>query len=142
MIHERPRVRLWSRLKRGPADSHAIEHDDDVDRVLDSVREHLGWLLNTRRGDAPACRTFGLPDLAGVVAALPSSERQFYAAVEKSISEHEPRISWVRVRLNDSNVPGEIRIQFTVEVLLKSEKDMDKRRLEAEVNIDTVFALT
>ncbi len=136
-----PGIRFWTRL--GQCDNaRASFSDDDQNAVIDSVREHLSWLLNTRRGDAPACPNYGLPDLSGVVAGLPSSERSFYKAIEKSILDNEPRLSWVRVRLSDQNNPGEVYIKFNVDILLKSDGRSEKQRLSAEVDIDSIFDLS
>ncbi len=136
-------VRLWTRLGQATeGDYRTDDYRENLREVLDSVREHLTWLLNTRQGDAPACASYGLPDLAGVVAGLPKLENKFCKALEASIREHEPRISWVRVRLNDSAPSDSIRIDFTVELMLKSQQDSEKRRLTGAVDIDTVFKLS
>ena len=137
-MSDSPNIRFWTRLGQSN-DARASFSDDDQSSVLDSVREHLGWLLNTRRGDAPACPDYGLPDLSGVVAGLPSSERSFYTAIEKSILDNEPRLSWVRVRLSEQNHPGEVYVKFNVDVLLKSDSRTEKQRLSAEVDIDSIF---
>lgn len=133
-----PGVRLWSRLYRGDADSLSRNWDQDERQILDSVREHLTWLLNSRQGDTPACPDYGLPDLTGTVAGLPRSERAFCANVERTILKHEPRISWVRVRVEANDTPG-ARVHFTVECLLKSPHDQHRQRLSGEVDIDSVF---
>jgi len=134
-----PTVRLWTRLSRG-VESGAGTYSDR--EVLASVREHLEWLLNTRQGDSPACPTFGLPDLTGVIAGLPKTERRFSEAIENSILEHEPRITWVRVTIDEViSLRRLISHHFVIEFALKDVPDEYRRQIIGQVDIDSNFSL-
>jgi type VI secretion system lysozyme-like protein len=138
---DRPGIRLWTRLSGDAGEHQDVVGSDYEYAVVDSVRDHLTWLLNSRQGDAPACADYGLPDITAVIAGLPKSERHFCAALEKTIREHEPRISWVRVCLGDLGSPGGAKVYFTIEFRLKP-GDLEKQRLSGNVNFDTVFTLS
>ena len=117
------------------------EEETDEFAVLQSVREHLGWMLNAHSGDAPACPDYGLPDLSGIIAGLPKSENAFCSALRKSILEHEPRISHVNIWLNPSETGDASDIHFTIEITVKMDSRGTKRRLEGSVNIDNVISV-
>ena len=117
------------------------EEETDEYAVLQSVREHLGWMLNSHSGDAPACPTYGLPDLAGIIAGLPKSENAFCAALRLGIQEHEPRISNVNIWLSPSEKGDAAEIHFTIEITIKTGHGGTKRRLDGAVNIDNVFQI-
>jgi type VI secretion system lysozyme-like protein len=133
------RIRLIRRL----GEDASLDYDGSGDQnVIASIREHLECLLNTRRGDAPACPNYGVPDLTGIIAGLPRSERQFRDTLESTIKEHEKRIGWIRVHVNEDGRPGDMRVHFWVEFMLASRQESDKRRLGGTVNIDAVFSLS
>ncbi len=140
-----PGVRLWTRLARGISDDRAADGRADLQAVVDSIREHLSWLLNTRQGDAPICGDYGLPDISGLVARLgtcPKSERAFCAAIEEAIRKHEPRVARVSVRHLGGNARKDMRMNFLVELGLVACSEADRRRMTGSVDIDTVFTLS
>lgn len=132
--------RLWDRLARGREDE-SFGGRPDLRRMLESVRSHLEWLLNTHQGDSAACPEYGLPDITNLVIGLPYSERQFCRAIENSIKEHEPRVTWVRVSLDDREEVGRLTRHFTVEIGLR-DGEGDIKRLPGAVDIDAVFHLS
>ena len=134
-------IRLWTRLARGMS-IDPERPDADEYAIRESVREYLAWILGSRRGDAPACGDFGIPDLSRVIAGLPKMESEFSKAIEECIRKYEPRISSVRVRLVDGNTIGGSRVQFTVEVVLKSFEESSYWRITGKVDTDTFISLT
>ncbi|MDF1545725.1 MAG: type VI secretion system baseplate subunit TssE [bacterium] len=133
-------VRLWSRLAMSKPMTSREEETDEF-AVLQSVREHLGWMLNSHSGDAPACPDYGLPDLSGIIAGLPKSENAFSSALRKSILEHEPRISHASIWLNPGETGDASDVHFTIEITVKTSGSGTKRRLEGAVNIDNVISV-
>lgn len=132
-------------MSRETSGDYASDGHVDMRAVVDSIKDHLVWLLNTRQGDAPICADYGLPDISGLVARLgtcPKSERAFCAAIEETVRKHEPRISWIRVRHTDGNARRDVRMRFLVELVLTSYSEADKRSLTGAVDIDTVFTFS
>jgi type VI secretion system protein len=133
-------IRLWARLKSNTPDG-VFEDLNDSQRIIDSVRDHLSWVLNSRRGDAPSCGDYGLPDLSAIIAGLPKSENEFCAEIEKCIREYEPRISRVRILLFSEETHSNLKVHFFIEVVLKLLPEHGKQRIFGNVDLDTVFIL-
>lgn len=64
----------------------------------ESIREHIGMLLNTRRGMTPHLPDYGLPDIHRVYVGLPRSIDQLAETIREVILRYEPRLEQVRVR--------------------------------------------
>lgn len=135
----KPGVRLWARI--GSIDKSDQETQFDQAAVVESVRDNINWIFNTHRGDSAACKSFGLPDISAVIAGLPKLENEFCTELEKAIREHEPRISWVRVRLFNTGTGANINFHFVVEAVLNSDEDKGRRELRAVVDLDGVFSM-
>jgi type VI secretion system lysozyme-like protein len=138
---DKPGVRLWTRLTTAEDEPLTVDTPVGFQKTIESVREHLDWLLNSRRGDSPACPTYGLSDLTAVIAGLPKEERAFCQALEEAIEEHEPRVHRVRVTIDSSQPRAVMRRHFRVEVVLKSRTD-ERPALVGDVDIDAVFQIT
>jgi len=67
-------------------------------QIISSILEHLGKMLNTRRGNAPVAPDYGIPDMVDMVHSFPQSIRQVEQAIRATIEKYEPRLSNVRVR--------------------------------------------
>lgn len=125
-MRDRARVRLWTRLAESADGSSQIRNSEDVGLVVESIREHLAWLLNSRHGESLACPRFGLPDLTGVVAGLPyKNRRRFQELLESSIRQHEQRVSSVRVEMMESENSGLINSHFLAIVGLAIEGETE-----------------
>jgi predicted component of type VI protein secretion system len=81
-----------------------------------------------------------MPDLSTVIAGLPSSERPFCEAIEATIRKHEPRISWVRVKLEDVEPVAKARRTFTIEITLKASAT-GRPHISGSVDMDASFRL-
>ena len=71
-------------------------------QLIASVLEHIGKMLNTRRGNAPVAPDYGIPDLPDLVHSFPASIRLMEQAIRITIEKYEPRLSGVRVKYLDS----------------------------------------
>ncbi len=67
-------------------------------QVVASVLEHLGKMLNTRRGNAPVASDYGIPDIVDLVHSFPEAIRIMEQAIRSTIEKYEPRLTEVRVR--------------------------------------------
>jgi type VI secretion system protein len=67
-------------------------------QIVSSILEHLGKMLNTRRGNAPVAPDYGIPDMADLVHSFPESIRFMEQAIRTTIEKYEPRLCNVRVK--------------------------------------------
>jgi type VI secretion system protein ImpF len=97
-------------------------------QVLESVRDDLEELLNTRRAyGLPATRyaelarsiaTYGLPDLTSIDGSSPAGLDEIGRILEKIIALHEPRLRNVRATLvKASNL--DLRVRFHIDAELR-----------------------
>jgi type VI secretion system protein ImpF len=97
-------------------------------QILDSVREDLEDLLNTRRAhELPDARyeelarsivTFGLPDLISLDTSTTGKQEEIGQIIEKIITLHEPRLRKVRATLVRSRAV-ELRALFHIDAELR-----------------------
>jgi type VI secretion system protein len=67
-------------------------------QIVASVMEHLGKMLNTRRGNAPVAPDYGIPDVVDMIHSFPESIRIMEQAIRNTIEKYEPRLTNVRVK--------------------------------------------
>jgi len=70
----------------------------DNSQLVSSILDHLGRMLNTRRGNAPVAPEYGIPDLVDLIHSFPESIRTMEKAIRATIENYEPRLTNVRVR--------------------------------------------
>ncbi len=88
---------ILERLADPRADAiRTIRHDDA--QLVSSILQHLGKMLNTRRGNAPVAPDYGIPDLADMVHSFPESVRIMEQAIRCTIEKYEPRLTNIRVK--------------------------------------------
>lgn len=61
------------------------------------IRQHLGYLLNTRQQSIAHLEDYGLPDVQQLLLELPGSTPRICQAVHDLISKYEPRLSSVTI---------------------------------------------
>jgi len=101
---------LWDRLTNPdltPGPGVAVTPTSETERIKDSVRRDLEWLLNSRRcpDDIPAGMTtleqslmsYGLPDITSLSIGDTLELERFQRTLESVIRNFEPRLSKVRV---------------------------------------------
>jgi type VI secretion system protein ImpF len=97
-------------------------------QIIDSVREDLEELLNTRRSRqvletqyaelARSIVTYGLPDLASLDSSTPGKQEAIGGIIEKIITLHEPRLRNVRATFVKTRAL-ELRVVFHVDAELR-----------------------
>jgi type VI secretion system protein len=94
MLHERS---LLERLADPRSEATRTTRPSDT-RIVSSILEHLGKMLNTRRGNAPVAPEYGIPDMADLVHSFPDAIRFMEQAIRTTIENYEPRLCNVRVK--------------------------------------------
>ncbi len=80
------------------ADGTPLPERPDIVAVSNSIRDHLGRLLNARQGTLRHLPDYGLPDIAQIYHGLPYSVDELVEAIRDSILKYEPRLQQVDVR--------------------------------------------
>ncbi len=93
----------------------------DARLLLRSVLNNLQRILNTRQGNVPIQKDFGIPDFCDVVHTFPESILTMQQAIRKTINRYEPRLKNVRVKF----VPQEDDI-FTLHFEVIAQLDLGK----------------
>jgi type VI secretion system protein ImpF len=120
----------------------------DLSQIIESVREDLEELLNTRGSHqvldkqypelARSIVTFGLPDLAGLAATTPEERQEIGRILEKIITLHEPRLRDVRASLIKTRAI-EMRVRFHIDANLRVDP-APQLAFETEVELTTGHA--
>ncbi|MCH7812385.1 MAG: type VI secretion system baseplate subunit TssE [Planctomycetes bacterium] len=111
------RIAARAEASRGRQEVTATE---DLDAVMDSVREHLIQLLNARHGMSEALPDYGLPALTDLMAGSDDYGVKVLESIKTTVEKYEPRLRRVRV----TRVAGEEQRQvlsFRVDATLVSE---------------------
>ena len=96
--------------------------------VLDSVRDDLEELLNTRRSLpvletlypelTRSVATFGLQDLTSIGGSTPGKQEEIARMIEKAIMLHEPRLQKVRAKVIKSRAV-DLRLRYHIDAVLR-----------------------
>ncbi len=70
---------------------------EDLEALMESVRNHLRVLLNARHGMSEALPDYGLPALVDLMAGTGDHVRTVLDAIQTAIEKYEPRLRRVRV---------------------------------------------
>lgn len=109
-----------------------------------AVRRDLEWLLNTRHNAVKIPETleevnrslavYGLPDITGIGADIPTEQKRLVKAVETAIGIFEPRFLDVKVTLLPiSTVERELRLRI--------EANLDIDPVPEAISFDTVLQM-
>ena len=122
---------LFERLRRAPVTTgHITEHDLDDLRL--SIIHNLERILNSREGMAPACATYGLPDLTQIVNGVPERAREIEESIERCIKAHEPRVAQVEVE-HVPNAHGPMTACFRIRASVHAGKSAEEVWFETVV---------
>ena len=90
---------------------------------VQSIREHLSILLNTRRGSLPHLPEYGLPDSSQVSMKDRIAISKFGRDIEETVRKYEPRLVHVRVRPmeHDPEAAAAFRLGFLLEARVVNE---------------------
>ena len=114
---------------RGRYESSATE---DLDALMDSVREHLIRLLNARPGMSEAMPDYGLPAMTDLTIGSGDYVQRVQEAVRVAIEKYEPRLRRVRVtRVDDEDSAH--RLVFRVDAVLMSQTGEHRVCYETQV---------
>lgn len=96
---------------------------EDSGRVMDSVREHLQKILNTKQGNVPIGEDYGLPDFFELFRDYPDSLRDYERSIRLTVQKYEPRLKSVRVKLipNDED-PMTLRFQVSARLVTREQR--------------------
>ena len=90
---------------------------------VQSIKEHLAILLNTRRGAIAHLPDYGLPDSSQVSMKDRIAIAKFGKDMEETVRKYEPRLMRVRVKPmeNDPDSVSEFRLGFLLEARVVNE---------------------
>lgn len=107
----------------------------DPSRPVDGVRSIIGNLraiLNTRLGDSMACADFGVVDFCDLVHEFPAATHTLQRSIRDTITEYEPRLRNVRVRIVATDNP--LVLAFEVSARLADDPKRGLVRVRTEVS--------
>ena len=114
---------------RGRYESSATE---DLDGLMESVRDHLGRLLNARHGMSEAMPDYGIPAMTDLTIGSGDYLQRVQEAVQVAIEKYEPRLRRVRVtRVDDEDAVH--RLVFRVDAVLMSQTGEHRVCYETQV---------
>jgi type VI secretion system protein len=93
---------------------------EDPRRIVDSVLRHLQRILNTKQGNVPIAKDYGVPDFTDFLNSFPDSLREIEKTIRLAIQKYEPRLTAVRV----SFIPQEedpLSLRFQIIARLSTE---------------------
>ncbi|MPS27871.1 type VI secretion system baseplate subunit TssE [Pigmentiphaga sp.] len=134
---------LIERLESATADSGRA----DIYALRDAVSRDLEALLNTRSEGArlipqayAECRksslTYGIPDFSSYSLLSPHDRDRIRRALEAAITQHESRLSRVRVGLEAPRQYERV-LRFKVDALLSLGPDREKVQFDAVLQLNT-----
>ncbi len=88
---------------------------DPDQELLESVRDNLQVLLNTRQGSVPHLPDYGLPDLSQVFAHAPECLEYLRQSVLIAIRRYEPRLANVQVSTLEGDDDDDLGVSFRIE---------------------------
>ncbi len=96
---------------------------------VQSIKEHLAILLNTRRGSISHLPDYGLPDSSQVSMKDRVAISKFGKEIEDTVKRYEPRL--VRVRVRPSEEEPESSADFRLGFLLEARVINESARFHA-----------
>lgn len=80
-----------------------VSDTDDKMQTIISVKDNIGRILNSRAGSISHLPDYGLPDMANIYQALPTSAYGLMRAMQTTLLKYEPRLSAVEIALQDND---------------------------------------
>ena len=112
------RIAVAGDRSRGRYEPSATE---DLEALMDSVRRHLGRLLNSRHGLSEAMPDYGLPALTDLTIGSRDYVHSIQDAIRVAIQKYEPRLQNVRVsRVVHDDAPQ--TLSFRIDARLVGQK--------------------
>jgi len=93
---------LLDRLSEPADHARGVRGDttaEDLEGLMESVRQNLGRLLNSRQGISEAQPDYGLPAMTDLTAGAEDYISKLQDAIRATIEKYEPRLRRVRVAI-------------------------------------------
>ena len=118
-----PRERsLLERLAEPESDAGRTIHEN-TGQLTDSVLRNLRRLLNSHHGITPIGDDYGIPDLSDALHSFPETNSKMRNSIREAIEKYEPRLSQVRVKLNESpDDPLALHFEITAQLITADER--------------------
>jgi len=114
MLNDR---RLFERMT-DPEPPAARHRGINTRRLIESVTQYLGKMMNSRHGCTQIQSDFGIPDLNKFMYSFPESLPMMRSAIQLAVEKYEPRLKSVRVRyIENPDKPLDIRFQITAQLI-------------------------
>ena len=114
---------------------------EDIEELMESVRRHLGRLLNARHGMSEAMPDYGLPALSDLTIGSGDHVQRVQDAVRVAVEKYEPRLRRVRVSsVVDDDSPH--TLSFRVDAVLIGQSDEHRVCYETLVTGDGQFEVS
>ena len=127
--------------------SRAERWKDSVEEYKARVLRDLEWLLNTRETGEPAeapwteversIYNYGLPDFASMFADSAHTSSRLLKAIEREIELFEPRLTNVRVSVQDAKEGEERSLRFVIEATMLLDPDPEHVEFDSVLEIDS-----
>ena len=114
---------------------------EDLEALMDSVRVHLGRLLNARQGMSEAQPEYGLPALSDLTIGVDDYVKRVRDSIQTAIEKYEPRLRRVRVTLV-TDEDQERTLAFRVDAVLVSRTGEHRVWYETSLAGDGQFDVT
>lgn len=83
---------------------------------IESITDHLRGLLNTRQGEVPLSPELGIVHFVDLIHSFPEAAQVLQRSIRKTILDHEPRLSNVRVRQLEHDDPLVLLFEITAKL--------------------------
>ena len=136
---------LFSRIREGSLTTQQQymipNRADSVGILVESVKEHLEHLLNTRSGASQSCIDYGLTDLNDAAVGSKDQARSISRDIKRCIKHYETRLSDIEVSFNGYKNDDPTVLQFWIKCSFELDKINDRITLELYLDKDRQFKL-
>lgn len=109
--------RLLERIASAEA-GDARTHLTRAELLIESIRNHLQRILNTRQGSVPIDPLFGVPDFTNLAGSFTSgTTREIIDSMTRMIKRYEPRLKSPRIDVADAGTEV-LSLSFSLEGLI------------------------
>jgi len=114
---------------------------EDIDALMESVRRHLGRLLNARHGMSEAMPDYGLPALSDLIVGSRDYIQRVQDAIRVAIEKYEPRLRRIHVdRVVDEDTHR--TLSFRVDAILMGQSGEHRVCYETMMTGDGQFEVS
>lgn len=99
---------------------------------VESIVEHLRYLLNTRVGEAATVPDYGIEDLSDLTHLFPEAADNWKLSIRYTIEKYEQRLTQVRVKQRPTGNPLIIGFELTARLT----HDTNQRLLTWQTEVD------